>query len=157
METKVIIWLSSALSLPFVPFRLFVRIKIFKKLFVDDYLVVLAWCLLLAYSASLQRYAVAIYTQSDVSSGRVAPGPDFIDHFGQFLTASVLNVTLQVFCLWSIKFAFLLFFRRLGRNVRYQVVVWWAVVAWNIIAFAVWYGIVTWHCIVPPTEVVLGQ
>ena len=138
-------------------FRLFVRYKVFQKVFIDDFLVILAWFILLAFSLSWQVYARDLYAASDVLAGVAKPGPSFDRQFARYLTASVVVNFLIPFCLWSIKFSFLIFFKRLGTNVTHQNVIWWSVTIWNLICFAIFVGVVNWRCIVPPAQTVQGK
>lgn len=123
---KALIWTFAAIAFPFLPFRLFVRWRVFRKLFVDDVCVVLAYCLPLVYAIMWQHRAHDLYVVFDVASGFTKPDTAFIVHFGRYSTAQVVYGFTYPPCLWSIKLSFLLFFRRLGRHVTFQKVIWWS-------------------------------
>ncbi|KAL9117963.1 MAG: hypothetical protein Q9187_005497 [Circinaria calcarea] len=154
---KAIIWSSAAVALPFVPFRLLARWKLFHKLFVDDALVVFAYSLLLTYVIVWQEYADDLYLVVRVSTGVEAPPVDIFSRIKRWLLVQIFHIVLSGFCLWAIKLAFLLFFRRLGQNVRHQKFIWWSVLIWNIITFVVWMGIVKWSCIATSPERTIGN
>ena len=144
---KASIWAVTAIALPFVPFRLYVRLRVFRRLFADDAFVVLAYILLLAFACFWQTYAKDLYTVYDVATGVKAPGADFNIHFKRYLNGEVFTIFMYGFSLWFIKLAFLLFFRRLGYQVRYQALIWWCVLAFNVATFIIWMGITNWRCI----------
>lgn len=154
---KAIIWASAAVAFPFVPFRLFVRWKIAKKLFIDDGLVVIAYCLLLAYAIMWQNVAYAFYLVFDSLSGRI-PRPTNGFHYLQIeLHVQVTAVILYGICLWCIKLAFLFFFQRLGNHVRRQRTLWWFVLGYNLVSFAIWIALPPWRCIAASPETTMGM
>lgn len=154
---KALLWSSAAVALPFVPFRLLARWKVFHKLFIDDALVVFAYLLLLAYVIVWQEYTDDLYVVVRVSTGAEAPPVDIFNRIKRWSVIRMLHVFLSGFCLWSIKLAFLLFFRRLGQKVRYQKPIWWSVLIWNMVTFVVWMGIVQWQCIAISPERAVGN
>ena len=154
---KALIWSSAAVAFPFVPFRLLARWRVFHKLFIDDGLVVFAYSLLLAYAIFWQEYADDLYLAVDVARGVRAPPVDIIYRIKRWLNSQVFHVFLSGFCLWSIKLAFLLFFRRLGQKVRHQKIIWWSIFTWNIITFILWMGIVQWQCIATSPAHTIGN
>ena len=141
------IWAVTAVAFPFVPFRLYVRLRVFRRLFTDDAFVVLAYILLLVYACFWQIYAKDLYIVFDVAAGLETPDTDINIHLQRFLNGEVFTVFMYGFCLWFIKLAFLLFFRRLGDQVRHQAVIWWSVLAFSVATFVIWLGITNSRCI----------
>lgn len=150
---KALIWTFTALAFPFVPFRLFVRWKVFRKLFADDGFVVLTYCLLLTYAIIWQDRAHDLYVVFDVASGFIKADATFIDHFERFLTTEMVSYPS---CLWLIKFSFLLFFRRLDRHVKYQKIVWWSAFVLTVVCLEIWWGMSHWQCIAASSAVALA-
>ena len=123
----------------------------------DDYLVVLAWLLLLAFAISWQVFAEDMYViVNGLSLAEILEIDDILYHATRFQDALVVSYLLQAFCLWSIKSAFLAFFWKLGTNVHHQRAIWWSVAAWNVICFAIWVGTMIWQCIAVPIDVAIG-
>ena len=118
---------------------------------------ILAWLLLLAYSTTQQVFLDDLYVAVKVAAGAAAPDANFLYHFQRFLTDSVVSNVLLSLGLWSIKFAFLFFFRRLGTNVNHQRAIWWVLLGFNTACWAIWIGVVDWKCIGRPPLVVLGK
>lgn len=153
---QALIWASAAITFPFISARLFVRWKVFHKFFIDDFFVVLAYLLLLVYAIYWQIRARDLYIVANT-----IPGPPhdskFLHYFAIFITSEAISLFLHVFCLWFIKIAFLLFFRRLGQKVEHQKFLWWGACIYNMAAFAVWMGVVPWHCVIVKAQVALGK
>lgn len=132
----------TVIAFPFVLFRLFVRWKVFRKLFADDAFVVLSYLLLLMYAILWQDRARDLYIVFAVGSGATKAEADYLDHLKRYVTARIVYAFLYPFSLWSIKFAFQLFFLRLGRKARRQMFLWWSVLGCNIICL----GVPVWRC-----------
>lgn len=60
------LWGATAITALFVMFRVFVRIKVFRKLWADDALVIFAWLLLLITAVLWQTQFEALYTQFEL-------------------------------------------------------------------------------------------
>ena len=145
------------MPLPFLLARLFVRMRIFNKWFVDDYLVTLAWLQLLAFSIVWQIFAKDLYTVVDALSAGITDSIiNIIYHVGRFQMAATASYVLQALCLWSVKASFLAFFRKLGNNVPHQRPIWWGAVVFNLASFAIWVGTVPWKCVAVPVEVAIA-
>ncbi|KAL8889133.1 MAG: hypothetical protein Q9192_006063 [Flavoplaca navasiana] len=78
----------------------------------------------------------ALYENIAVSSGQLyPPPPDFSRRTEGYLRRSVAVIIFFFTGLWSIKLAFLLFFKRLGQDVRHQDKVWWVVLSITIATY----------------------
>jgi len=130
-----ILWTCTSLSLCFLIFRLFVRIKAFGKLLSDDYFVIVAWILLVAYSALWQKHAPTMYDQYAITSGKLMPYIEFIKKDEDFLHAIVPLTILFYSCLWSVKLGFLFFFKRIGYEIRIHKIWWWCVLFVTLTAY----------------------
>lgn len=133
------------------------RWRVFKKFFNDDALVVFAYIILLVYAIFLQTRTKDTYIVLNLIAGLAPPDDDFPNHYYRYLQGLIFTHFAYALCLWSIKLAFLLFFKRLGRDVRYQAVIWWTALVWNIITFIVWTGIVNWRCNTAGIKEALGR
>ena len=145
-------WTFAAVAFPFVPFRFFVRWKVFHKLFVDDFLVLFAYLLLLVFAIMWQIVAHDMYAFVEAAAGLIPIDQSLVGHYNNYLKAEMASMMICALCLWSIKLSFLLFFRRLGYRVPKQRSIWWLVLVVNILALAVWIGIMNWRCMILPWE-----
>lgn len=93
------------------------RFKGFRKLFADDFLVIAAWLMLLASDIVWQVKVGVLYWQYGVSAGTIPLSLEFLEAFQTFMPQIITWNVLFYCCLWSIKFSFLLFFRRLGTDI----------------------------------------
>ena len=125
-----------------------VRIRVFGRLHSDDALVFFAWVLLLTNAALWQTGKDALYQTMAVSAGQLFPPPaDFTHQSEQYLRKSVAVIIFFYTGLWSIKLAFLLFFKRLGHNVKNQNVVWWTVLVITAASYFACLGDIDYHCL----------
>lgn len=136
------------MSLCFVAFRIFVKIKSFRKLFSDDYLVIAAWLMLFIFAVLWQVMVPALYEQYAVEAGQKMPDLDFISKDTHFLRSLVPITMLFYSCLWTVKLSFLLFFRRLGGRVRGQKIWWWCILVVTALTWVACIVTVHFRCLV---------
>ncbi|KAL8915920.1 MAG: hypothetical protein Q9172_006563 [Xanthocarpia lactea] len=151
------VWGATAVSAFFVVFRVFVRIKAFRRLWVDDALVLLAWLLLLAIAVIWQTQVEALYTQFKLTSQTILPTPEILDKqriYFRFLAASIVAFYT---CLFAVKLSFLIFFRRLGAKVKGQRTWWWIVLFFNIAAWITLIGSMGWPCMLKPLDYIFSR
>lgn len=144
-------------ALLFFTFRVYTRVKVFRRLFWDDALVFIAWLLLLAI-AILEKVMKGPMHQMVASSGGelVAP-PEFIQQLRSYARGLVVFYWLYFTGLWAIKLSFLLFFRRLGNRVRGQSLIWWTVLALTIASFFTVVAVIDYRCLLGSMDVMLGK
>lgn len=125
--------------------RYAIRWKVFRRLFVDDALVLVAWLMLLANAVILERAKDNLFMVLSVGAARQRP-PDFLDHVDVLRQTQLASGLLFLFSLWCIKFSFLAFFYRLGENIKRQKMLWWCVLALNAACLVVVVGIRHYRC-----------
>ncbi|KAL4907729.1 hypothetical protein BDW74DRAFT_175509 [Aspergillus multicolor] len=117
-------WTITALSLLFVLFRLIIRHHIHTCFLLDDVLVILAWTMHLASAIIWQIKGPALYQTYEMDS---ESWETIAKDITGFYRAMIPLNMLYPLCLWCIKLAFLVFFRRLGTKIRSHQL-WWLVV-----------------------------
>ncbi|KAI4269593.1 MAG: hypothetical protein LQ337_007189, partial [Flavoplaca oasis] len=121
---------------------------IFGRLQPDDALVLFSWIALLLNAILWHIGQDALYENIAVSSGQLyPPPPDFSRRTEKYLRRSVAVIIFFFTGLWSIKLAFLLFFKRLGQNVRHQDKVWWVVLSITIATYVACVGTIDYRCL----------
>ena len=136
------------MSFCFFMFRIFVRVKIFRRLFPDDALVLAAWLMNIGYAAVWQWCGNQLYLSIAVASGKLLiPSPEVVEQLQTFLHGLFVACYLFYTCLWSIKMSFLIFFWKLGHNVQRQKILWWAIFAITLASYAVCLGLVDYRCL----------
>lgn len=152
-----LLWGGVAVTLLFFVMRIYVRIKSFHRVFWDDFLVLIAWLMLVA-TAIIWHYAkVGLYVLSDVLSGQQRYPPDFNSKVEGYLRLSLAVIILFYSSLWCVKLSFLIFFQRLGRNVRRQKIIWWSVLTVVVASYFAILGTPPFHCFLSRFEVIASE
>lgn len=140
------LWASTAISFVFLIFRLAVRVKTFRRLLVDDYLVIFSWTILLVSAVLWQLQSGILYEQFGLGSGEVVPGPDFLERYQKFMYYIAPFTILFYTSLWSIKISFLVFFYKLGSTIRTHQIWGWVVAAITFASYVVCVADVQYEC-----------
>lgn len=145
---KAIAWTCVAVSFCFIAFRVYVRFRVFNRLFDDDALVILSWFIVLTTAIlwHVQQSLSLLYVSYGVAFGGVTPPPYFLSHFTSWLRITFAQTFLNFCALWCIKLSFLAFFRKLGHHVRGQKVLWFVVLGVTIAGWAVSVGVIYYPC-----------
>ena len=150
-------WGGVAVTFCFVAFRGYVRLSLFRRLFVDDALVFASWLMLMGNAITWQIASGSMYTLVNVENGVQLPPPDFFDQLKLFFRSQIAVNLLMTCGLWAIKLSFMLFFRKLGHNVRGQKPLWWGVLIAIVAAFAICIGVYDWPCLVRPLPEIICE
>ncbi len=146
-----------AISLCFLLFRLYVKVKTFRRLYSDDYLVIAAWGMLLATAVLWQTIIHIVYEQYAVTSGRAAITPDFFTAQTHLMHTLAPLLVLFYTCLWAVKLSLLLFFRRLGSKVMGQKIWWWSILVITVVTWAICTGLLHWSCLLDSSSQSKGK
>ena len=105
------------------------RLRVFRRLYDDDALLVLAWLILLTTAVLwlVNRTLKLVYVGYKIVDGDVAPPAYFLQHLRSWNHILLAETYLNLCGLWCVKFSFLAFFRRLGYHVKGQKLMWWTV------------------------------
>lgn len=142
---------GTAISLLFILFRVYVRMKAFHRFYADDVFVLLSWLLLLATAIMWQFVSQYWYQIQEVASGHLYPPPaTYIADSERYLRMSVPIIAFFYTGLWSVKLSFLLFFRRLGNKVRGQKLHCWIVTAFTLATWCTCIATIHYNCLVSP-------
>lgn len=121
------LWAFTATDTVFVLFRIFVRIASFRRLFVDDIFVLLAWAIMLTNAIIWQIQGQVLYNLYAISTGQESYTPAVLPMFESFMRY-IAPMTIMFYSgLWAIKFSFMSFFFRLNSKVKSHRI-WWYVV-----------------------------
>jgi ABC-type enterochelin transport system permease subunit len=131
--------------------RLVARWATFKKFWFDDAFVIFAWMLALGTAIDWQLVAWKMYEFVSVTSGQIrSPSPDFVADTESYYKGSLAVLVFYYSSLWAVKISFLLFFKRLGQNVRGQKVLWWSIFGLTLATYLVCIGDIQYSCLVVP-------
>ncbi len=132
--------------------RVYIRYMCFRRLLVDDWVMIFALSMLLAIAALGQVYLKDVYMLMAVSNGQVMLDADFPAEAQRGLRAFGTTMLLSYLGIWAIKLNFLLFFRRLGRQIVSYTILWWAVLIITLACGGVNLGIMQFKCMFGPIE-----
>ncbi|MCJ1262604.1 hypothetical protein MMC22_002474 [Lobaria immixta] len=152
-----VMWSGNAISLAFLAFRIFVRIKSFRRIYADDVLVLIAWLLFFVRAVIGQSQLTAMYQQFALSKGTFIPTPAQLEAERTFLRSNVATVFLYYTVLWTVKLSFLVFFRRLGQKVRGQKIWWWCVTGFTIATWAACIGTIGYKCLLGSLDYIFAE
>ena len=93
----------------------------------------------------------------NVSTGLETPRADFASVSESYSKSIVAVLILFYSSLWSIKISFLLFFRRLGQNVRHQEFLWWPVFGFTLATYFACIGATHYSCLVRSIEYIATE
>lgn len=147
------LWAFTGLTWLFIVFRLVSRWRGPKRLYWDDACAVLAAVLVLITACLWQWALKDIYYFINLNAGLVALQADYPTRLLQGLKISLIVELFFYTSLFLAKMSFLVFFRRLGNNVRGQTYVWWPAFTLSVISYVISVGDVEYHCLVGETAV----
>lgn len=88
-----------------------------------------------------------LYEMMNVFRGFHRPGPDFAALVRRYFNSSLVILIFFNSTLWAVKFSFLIFFRRLGKNVRGQRQLFWSVFAFTFVSYMITLALVANLCV----------
>ncbi|OAL45509.1 hypothetical protein IQ07DRAFT_211093 [Pyrenochaeta sp. DS3sAY3a] len=154
----ITIWSGVALSFCFLCIRLVARVRVFKRLFWDDGFVILAWVMSLLTAADWQFIAGHMYQFQSYTSGRLWPPPaSLLKDTEKYYKGSMVVIAFFFASLWSVKLSFLIFFRRLGGNIRSLNIYWWVVFVFTALSFAGCFADTQYWCLVAPLPKIMAR
>ncbi|KAF2687328.1 hypothetical protein K458DRAFT_296574 [Lentithecium fluviatile CBS 122367] len=139
-------WIFTGVTLAFVLARLGIRLRIGGKLAWDDALVVLAWLMLLATAIVWKIYMPLEYRHYATVRGEYLFDTVAIRNFDKLMKVIAPMNILFYSGLWAIKFSFMLFFAKLGNQIRSFKIWWWIVLAITAIAYIGCIADIQWEC-----------
>ena len=148
-----IMWAGVSISFCLLAFRGYVRLKVFRRFFLDDILVLSAWLIFLAHVILNQIVLPTLYLVVAVNEaadkGELTVLPEGFQAKVEFLFHTFMANSFAFWCcLWAIKASFLGFFRKLGHNVARQNVLWWCALSATVIGFVITIAIWDYKCFI---------
>ncbi|KAL3481033.1 hypothetical protein BJX99DRAFT_254012 [Aspergillus californicus] len=142
--TQGVAWTLVGVSLILVCFRVYVRLRSVRQLYLDDVFVILAWVMLLVCATLQQIHTDVLYEIYEIRPTHLPPG--FAERYMTFLRYVAPMTILYYNALWHIKFAFLVFFRRLGCNVTGHRIWYWVVFGFTALSWAAAISAIDYKC-----------
>ena len=160
VSLEAVWWTGVAISSCSIAFRIFARWKVFRRFFFDDAFVLIAWILFVAQMILCQVMLPTLNEVHLIIHKATTQGlenlPAGADSKLRFLKHASLACSFAFTCtIWAVKASFLIFFRRLGRQVRWQNTIWYFALAVTVIGFVIFFPIWSSDCAVG--NMVLGK
>ena len=141
---EAIWWTGVAVSFCAIALRAYARWRVFHRFFFDDAFVLLAWVLFVTQMILCQvmlptlkeLHEMARQAESQGSLTLPVDAGSKLDFLERTSMACAFFFTCTV---WAIKASFLIFFRRLGRQVMWQNTLWYFALAVTVIGFIMFF------------------
>ena len=135
---KGVMWGTGAIAVIFVFFRFYTRIKRFKRLYWDDFFAFMAAAINVTSIIIWQTLVVHdLYEVINGLRGFQRLKSEFAAHLRRYFDTSFAVFILFNSMLWAIKFSFLIFFKRLGKHVPRQKLLWWPILAFTVVSYVI--------------------
>ncbi|CAI7606710.1 unnamed protein product [Penicillium crustosum] len=122
-----VVWALTGMSFIFVVFRVYAQITAFRRLFLDDFLVVLSWIIILTAVVIWQILGKILYELYAISAGTKPFTLEFLPRYYTFMRFNAPFEILFYSALWCVKFSFMALFYRISAKVK-SLRIWWFVV-----------------------------
>ncbi|KAI1207856.1 uncharacterized protein F4807DRAFT_469071 [Annulohypoxylon truncatum] len=152
-----IIWTGVSLCVLAFSGRLAIRVICFRRLFPEDYAMLLSLIILVGTAIIIQILVPYCYNIKNVHNGYIPLDPQFIEDTVKGLRGHVALMVMNYVGIWLIKISFLIFLFRLGDKVTKYRVLWWIVLAFNIAAGVTAIGIIPFECLLSPVERIVAK
>ncbi len=137
--------------------RAYIRFLYFRRLLVDDYMMLVALLMLVAIAVVNQLHLSDIYLMIHVQNGVATPGADFLDRMSAGLAADGGSLLLSIIGIWVIKLNFLLFFYRIGHMIIEYLIFWWVALIVVVGCGAAGVGVIPYSCVFGDIDYIIGQ
>ncbi|KAJ5420449.1 hypothetical protein N7465_002968 [Penicillium sp. CMV-2018d] len=122
-----VVWALTGMSFIFVVIRVYAQLTSFRRLFLDDFLVVLAWVIILTAAVIWQILGKILYDLYAISAGTKQFTLEFLPRYNTFMRFNAPFEILFYSALWCVKFSFMALFFRISAKVK-SLRIWWFVV-----------------------------
>ncbi|KAK7974517.1 hypothetical protein PG989_016365 [Apiospora arundinis] len=154
----VLTWLFFGLCTIALFIRLYIRLACFRKLWYDDYLMLVAYVLHTAEAILIQLFLKDAYDLEKAERGDMSVmGPEFLPNSRKAFVALGTSINITMVGVLIIKLSFMLFFRRLGTNIRYFNAVWWGILLFTVAAAAAQIGMQDFGCFFADITYILSE
>lgn len=110
-----------------VVFRLYAQVTSFRRLFIDDLLVFLAWVIILTAAVIWQVKGRVLYELYAISAGTKPFNLEFLPKYNTFMRYNAPFQILFYSALFCVKFSFMALFYRISAKVK-SLRIWWFMV-----------------------------
>ena len=151
-------WVFFALCIVAFSVRAYIRYATFRRLVLEDYLMLVALAMHSVEAVLIQLYVGYMCDVEAVEKGDVSKiGPDFFPNSKLGFTALGVTVNLTIVGVLIVKINFLIFFKRLGAGLRRFNIAWWAVTIFTVAGAIAQIGMQTFGCFFGSTDYIFSE
>ncbi|KAK4206356.1 hypothetical protein QBC37DRAFT_300964 [Rhypophila decipiens] len=153
-----VIWTGFALCLLAFSARAYIRYVCFRRLLIEDYLILFVLGIILGCAIVGQIRLHYVYTMEDVGNGltTVIP-PTFFEDIPKALIAVFSEAVMCTVGIYAVKLNFLLFFHRLGGQIQQYLIFWWVVLVITVGCFATTVALFEYKCTLSDIIVIVTE
>jgi hypothetical protein len=152
-----VVWTTVALSAVTVLARCLIKLRYLRRLYSDDITIIVSFILFLANVIYFTVASPILYRHYEMLQGKRPFDLDHLARYGSFAKSVLGVMAVYHTSLWGVKLALLLFFRRLGHQIRRHEIWWWCVTAVTILTWIASLADQDWVCGVKSTEWVMRR
>lgn len=152
-----ILWALTGISFLFVLFRIYVQTTSFRRLFIDDFLVILAWVIILTAAVIWTVEGKVLYELYAISSGEKPFTPAFLPRYNRFMRFLAPFEILFYSALWCVKFSFMALFYRLSAQINHLRVWWFVVFFMTLSVYVASVGDIEYSCSFGGIEYIISE
>ncbi|KFA81676.1 hypothetical protein S40288_07231 [Stachybotrys chartarum IBT 40288] len=150
-------WVFFAICTIALAIRIYIRIACFRRLLLEDYIMIVALILHNAEAVLIQLFVGYAYDLELLQEGKpVALSPNFFSQVEESLISVGTSISITIVGILLVKLNFLLFFRCLGSHIRWFAFLWWATLVLTVGTTAAQIGMQDFQCFFGGIELILG-
>ncbi len=155
---QVLTWVFFGLCIVAISVRAYIRYTCFRRLVLEDYLMLFALALHSAEAVLIQLFARYMYDVESVEKGDYSViGPDFFPNSKKAFASLGASINLTIVGVLVIKINFLIFFKRLGAGIRKFDIAWWAVLVFTVGITIAQIGMQAFGCFFGSTDYIFSE
>jgi hypothetical protein len=142
------LWAGTVISLAVLVVRITLRLKLVGRFALDDCLVIAAFGFDLASTLIWTILSGNLYlTLTNVANPDLAALLDLLNRVATSLHGNLASYFCTWTCIYLVKLAFMVFFHGLGKQIRFQRILWWCVLVFLVASYAVTLGLMEYKCL----------
>ncbi|PHH84219.1 hypothetical protein CDD83_2301 [Cordyceps sp. RAO-2017] len=152
-----VLWTGTTISLLTVAARLAIRWRLLAKFKTDDYLVMFAMVTYATSTITLTAARENLVPYLRINIIDVTKLPDVLAAAAVGLHANLASYICSWTCLWAIKLSFMAFFHALGRQIRFQRIIWWSILFLILATYIVCISILDYGCLTGTADIIMEK
>jgi hypothetical protein len=142
------LWAGTVVSLTVLILRITLRLKLVGRFALDDYLVIAAFVFELASTLIWTVLSSHLYLAlTNVTNTDLAALLALLDRIATSMHGHLASYLCTFTCIYLVKLAFMVFFHGLGKQIRYQRILWWCVLVFVVASYIAGPALMPYKCL----------